>query len=107
MGVKGDQMKQESAMMADLLLEKLAPIGGVTSKKMFGGHGIFHDSKMFGLIDSKGQCFIKADASTIRYFESTGASKHSKMPYYNIPVSLLDDLDTLHKVVKEAIAISK
>ena len=54
MGVKGDKMKQDSVLATELLLEKLARINGISSKKMFGGHGIFHDGKMFGMVDSKG-----------------------------------------------------
>ena len=32
------------------LLELLAPFGNVRAKKMFGGHGIFKDELMFGLV---------------------------------------------------------
>ena len=46
MGEKGKKLSQESVISAELLLEKLSQIGGLTSKKMFGGHGIFHEGKM-------------------------------------------------------------
>ena len=54
MGVKGIKRTQEADLTCTLLIERLSLIPGITSKKMFGGYGIFHDSKMFGIIDSKG-----------------------------------------------------
>jgi len=54
MGVKGDKTSQDSVLAAELLVEKLISIGSITSKKMFGGHGIFHEGKMFAIVDSKG-----------------------------------------------------
>jgi DNA transformation protein len=56
MGVKGDKMNQDSVLSAELELEKLSSIEGVSPKKMFGWHGLFHESKMFGIIDSMDLC---------------------------------------------------
>ncbi len=107
MGIKGDKTSQDSVISAELLVEKLAPIGGVSSKKMFGGHGLFHEGKMFGLIDSKGGSFMKADDSNRDGFIEKGSHQHSKMPYYSIPLDVFNDQDTFIEWAKVSIAISK
>lgn len=35
---------------ADDLLDLLSPLGNVSAKRMFGGHGIYKDGLMFGFI---------------------------------------------------------
>ncbi|ESJ20153.1 competence protein [Cupriavidus sp. HPC(L)] len=59
----------------DHLLELMAPlaarIGPIAAKRMFGGHGLFYDGLMFGLI-SDGRCYLKADAVTLPRFEAQG-----------------------------------
>ncbi|NNE54951.1 MAG: TfoX/Sxy family protein [Flavobacteriales bacterium] len=107
MGQKGDKMTSDSVISAELLVEKLAPVGGITSKKMFGGHGIFHDGKMFGIIDSKGKAFFKVSDATKGDYEAAGGEQHSRMPYYSIPVKVFGDDDKLKTWAEKAIQDSK
>lgn len=107
MGVKGKKLSQESVLTADLILERLSPIGDITGKKMFGGHGIFHQGKMFGLVDAKGQGFLKADDSNQADFEAHGSHKHSRMPYLSIPDKVLDNPETFVTWAQKSIDISK
>lgn len=51
MGTKGDKMSKDSEDSAELLISKLQSLGGLKSKKMFGSHGVFHEEKMFAIID--------------------------------------------------------
>lgn len=104
MGQKGDKHTNEAALSAQLFVEKLASIGGITSKKMFGGHGIFHEGKMFGMVDSKGNCLLKVDAEIEKTFVTHEAEKHGKMPYYVIPEEIFNS-DTLIDWAKKSIAI--
>jgi DNA transformation protein len=107
MGNKGDKMTKDSVLSAELIVSKLEAIGGVSTKKMFGGHGIFHDGKMFGIVDSKGQSFLKADDSNRGDYEGAGSHQHSRMPYFSIPDDVLNNQDTLTSWVEKSIAISK
>ena len=107
MGEKGKKLNQESILTAELLLERLSSIGGITSKKMFGGHGIFYESKMFAIVDSKGQGYLKADDSNLTDFEVFDSHKHSRMPYLSIPGKVFDDPETLVAWAKKPIDISK
>ncbi|MCB1235628.1 MAG: TfoX/Sxy family protein [Verrucomicrobiae bacterium] len=47
----------------------LAPLGGVTAKRMFGGHGFFREGLMFGLV-ADGVFFLKADAENAGEFDA-------------------------------------
>jgi DNA transformation protein len=107
MGVKGDRLTRDSVISAELLVEKLGVIDGITSKKMFGGHGIFHEGKMFGLIDSKGKAFMKVDDTNRADFEVVNASQHSKMPYFSIPNAILNDQEALVEWAEKSISASK
>ena len=82
MGQKGDKLTQESGLSAEELARHLNPIGGITSKKMFGGHGIFHEGKMFCIVDSKGNSFMKVDEvdpdkQEAFFFENVGSKQRS------------------------------
>lgn len=107
LGIKGDKMTEHSVISAEELLEKLASINGLRSKKMFGGHGLFHEDKMFGLIDSKGTAFLKVKKGKEEEYTSVGAHQHSRMPYYSIPDKVFNDPDLLSEWANVAIAMSK
>ena len=107
MGLKGDKLSNEAALTTELFTEKMSQISGITSKKMFGGYGIFHDEKMFGLVNPKGEIYLKADDSIKKKFELVGSHSHGRMPYFSLPEDLLLDSEKLTKWVKESIEISK
>lgn len=62
------------------LLELMAPlaarVGPLTAKRMFGGHGLFYDGLMFGLV-SGGQLYFKCDDVTRPAFAAAGATPFS------------------------------
>ena len=63
MGTKNDKQTAAGAQFSEALLRRLMPLGAVTVKKMFGGFGIFQKGKMFGLVSSDAELFLKVDAS--------------------------------------------
>ncbi|MFY0626925.1 MAG: TfoX/Sxy family protein [Reichenbachiella sp.] len=105
MGNKGDKMSSDSTLTAQLMVEKLSSINGITSKKMFGGHGIFCNGKMFGIVDSKGQVFLKANESNRLIFEAAGSHAHGKMPYLSIPHEIFQNQSELEKWAHSSIEI--
>lgn len=52
-------------------LDLLAPLGGVTAKRMFGGHGFYKEGLMFAL-EAFNRLFIKADDTNRDRFTSAG-----------------------------------
>ena len=107
MGNAGDKLSNISTEIAKRFVEKLNPLGHISSKRMFGGHGVFHRNKMFGMVDSKGKIFLKTDNSIKHYFEAINAPKHSRMPYYQISEHILNKPELLKLWAERSISILK
>ena len=107
MGMKGDKMQRSSVEITEFMVESLSSLEGITSKKMFGGNGLFYKGKMFGMINSKGDVFLKSDDSNKLFFVENGSTKHSKMPYYSVPSEVLDSQSELIKWSKKSMSIIK
>ena len=107
MGIKGDKLTNDSNDAAQYLLDQCQNIAGLSAKKMFGGNGLFHDKKMFGLVNSKGQIFVKANKERATEYVLMGSIKHVKMPYFLVPDKILQDNDALNQWVDHAIEVSK
>ena len=105
MGTKGDKLSNEAALAADLFVERLSGLSRITSKKMFGGFGIFCNNQMFGIVNSEGQVFLKAEDKMKPRFEKLGSVKHSRMPYYSIPEEIFNNLEQFTSWAKESILI--
>ena len=107
MGVKGDKESSKGNNAIVALMEKLNSIEGLTYKKMFGGFGLFHESRMFGIVNSKGDSYFKVNEQTKQSYLKANSEQHSKMPYFTIPIEVLNNQDLLNKWAKESIEISK
>jgi DNA transformation protein len=53
------------------VLDLVAPLGPVTARAMFGGHGIYAEDVMFGLLDDD-ELFLKTDDATRATFVAAG-----------------------------------
>lgn len=91
------EVKAESQFVA-LVLEQMRGVGPVRAKSMFGGHGIFLEDMMFGLV-AHDTLFFKTDDTSRPEFEdancgpftySSRGSTHV-MPYYQAPDEVFDD----------------
>ena len=90
-----------SAEFTEYILDQLRDLGDVTSRRMFGGAGIYCQGKMFGLI-ADDVAYLKADDSNRADYEQRGYGpfrpwEHKKMtmPYYQIPPEVLEDSEEL------------
>lgn len=107
MGKKGDKLTNDSSKSAEDIQNRLAMLGDIRTKKMFGGYGIFEEDKMFALIDSSGRVFFKVDDANRARFEAAGSEKHARMPYYRVPEEVFGDDDQLEEWARISIGISK
>lgn len=107
MGEKGAKLTEDSTANAAVLVDAFGPLGEVRSKKMFGGHGIFGDDVMFGIVDSAGRAFLRVDDTTRPQYEAAGSEAHGRMPYQSIPDSVVADDDVLVAWGREALAVAK
>jgi DNA transformation protein len=84
----------------DYLTDVFSGFGHVNTKQMFGGHGLYHDGVMFGIVINE-LLYLKADASISRYFEMRELcqfeymrrDKAIKLSYYLAPEEIYDDFD--------------
>ena len=53
--------------------ELLAPAGRVSTRRMFGGHGVYLDGLFMAIIDDD-EFYLKADAVTLPVFEREGCA---------------------------------
>ena len=91
MGTSGDKLTSTATEVAEALVQTLEPVGVVTSRKMFGGHGVFENGVMFGIVDSKGSVFFRVGEEIEDAYLKAGAARHGKMPYYAVPESVMAD----------------
>ena len=106
MGRPGDRQTAKGARFSAVLVPQLASLGAVSSKKMFGGYGLFQEGKMFGLITSDAELFLKVDDSNRARFKHVRASQHGRMPYFRVPKTVLADGPTLLDWAKSAVEVA-
>ena len=57
------------SQFADSLHDVFAALGPVQIKRMFGGHGVWHDGLMCALL-AQGTLYLKADAQSAAHFDA-------------------------------------
>ena len=93
------------------LLDMLSDLGDVRSRAMFGGHGIYHDGIMIGLI-ADGVFYLKVDDGNRAAFEAEGSkpftyrrkgkTKDVVMSYWEVPVDVLESRKALCEWARDA-----
>ena len=107
MGIKTEKNTAAANALADELMDRLRSIGGIDTKKMFGGRGFMHQERMFGFVDSKANFFLKADDALKQELEEQGGERHSRMPYISISDELLRSDERVLDWVKRAMQLTK
>jgi DNA transformation protein len=93
------------------VVESLRDLGPVRARRMFGGHGIFMNGLMFGLI-ADDQLYLKVDdgnraafeAEGLQPFTYNGKGKPVAMSYREAPSEGFDDPEILCEWAREAYA---
>ena len=104
---------KEEIEYVSYIVELMQSIGPVYAKRMFGGHGIFLDSLMFGLI-TDGTLYLKADQETVPAFEARGhgAFSYAKkdrtytLSYYQAPEETLENQEDMATWANQAYAVA-
>jgi len=95
------------------VVELLQPMGAVCAKSMFGGHGVFLDGLMFGLI-ADSILYLKVDKQTLGDYTVRGLEPFTynkkgqvmKMAYYQAPEEALDDGEELNRWAIDAYEVA-
>ena len=88
----------KSNEFVDYVVDQLQDLGKVYAKRMFGAHGLYCGSLMFGLIDDD-TLYLKADDQNCARFEDqdlgrftyTAKGREVALSYYQAPPDALDD----------------
>jgi DNA transformation protein and related proteins len=80
------------------LHEVFERFGPIEVRKMFGGHGVYRNGIMFGLV-ADDMLYLKADSGNAGFFEKEGLGQFEygkdgrtiRMSYYQAPDGILDD----------------
>jgi DNA transformation protein len=91
------------------VVELMQSVGKVYAKGMFGGHGIYLEGLMFGLV-ADSVLYLKADKETENEFKDRGLEaftynkkgKEYKMSYYQAPEEALEDCEEMNIWVNKA-----
>ncbi|HLD09500.1 MAG TPA: TfoX/Sxy family protein [Methylophilaceae bacterium] len=97
----------------DFLHEVFRNFGSVQARKMFSGHGLYHDGVMFGLVADE-TLYLKADETIAHYFEVKGldqfeyarGDKVVRMSYYLAPEEIFDDPDEAAKWARRSFEVA-
>lgn len=92
---------------ATYIIDQLTQIQPVSSRKMFGGVGIFVEPGMFALITSEDVLHFKVDDENRADYEAAGMSQFGRMPYYELPGDVLDSPDELATWMEKSIAAAE
>lgn len=91
------------------VLEQLAPVGEVYARAMFGGHGLYREHLMFGIVHA-GRFYLKTSSKTQVQYRDRGMKPFEPRPgtilksYYEVPIDVLEDSEQLKNWADEAIA---
>ncbi len=97
----------------EYILDQLSRWGDVTSRRMFGGVGLYRDGKMFALI-SDNIMYLKVNETNTDKYVKAGSlpfkpfpNRPTIMSYFEVPPDILEDSDDLIKWAKEALSIQQ
>ncbi len=98
----------------EFLHEVFEAFGSVSTRKMFGGYGVYHEGLMFGLV-ADDQLYLKVDQNTRAKFEARGLTafqyqrgeKQINMSYFLAPEEIYDDQEQAAEWAGLAFSVAK
>ena len=101
-----------SETFAEFLREQLAPLGGITMRRMFGKTGVFGDGVMFGMVTENTLYFRVDDQNreTFREAEAFPPLNYAKqgetidLAFWRVPERLFDEPDEFITWARAALA---
>lgn len=94
------------------VVEQLGRVMPVTSKRMFGGLGLYARGLFFGLVDDN-VVYFKAGDVNRPDFEARGCEPfrpygdERTMNYYEVPGDVLEDLELLESWMEKALSVAE
>jgi DNA transformation protein len=103
-----------SADYLQYVLDQLTQLGGVSSRRMFGGAGLYCDEFFFGLI-ADDTLYLRVDDSNRKDYAARGAAAFRpyadrpevSMSYFEAPAEVLDDARQLIEWARRSVAVAQ
>jgi DNA transformation protein len=100
-----------SVQLLEHLRELLAPLGAITARAMFGGHGVYCGGVIFGIVIDD-RLYVKVDAQSEPRFRAAGCApfvyRGQKQPitlsYWSLPEAALDSAEEMKPWAELALA---
>lgn len=92
-------------------VELFEGVGAITTRNMMGGACLYADGTIFAIIHPDGGLMLKAQGEMIGRMRELGQSQWTyerdgttrAMPYWSLPVDVLDDPDKACNLAREAL----
>jgi DNA transformation protein len=100
-------MQRESFL--SFVLDQLAGLGGVASRAMFGGHGLYAGGRCFGIV-FRGRLYFKVGAATRAAYTRRGMkpfrpnARQTLRSFHEVPADVLESAGQLCDWAGRAIA---
>ena len=102
-----------SAGFRDFVLDQLAGTNSLRARAMFGGVGLYAEDVFFGILAAD-VLFFKVGDTNRREYETAGSSpfrpyadRAMTMPYYDVPIVVLEDAVMLGEWAARAVAAAR
>ena len=104
---------RSSTSFVRFVLDQLADLGTVTSRKMFGGVGLYCEDVFFGII-ARDELYLKIDEETRGRYERAGMhpfepypDRSTTMKYYGVPLDVLESSVELTRWAQAAVEAAR
>lgn len=93
----------------DYVVDQLAGLRSISSRRMFGGIGLYQATTFFAIID-EGRLYFVTDDATRSEYTHRGMAPFQYAPgkfiatYYEVPVDVLEDSDALSDWARAAVS---
>jgi len=95
------------------VIDQLYDLGPVTSRRMFGGAGLYCDGVMFAIVDDD-MLYFKVDDGNRADYEAAGTDPFtyttdrgtSTMSYYEVPIDVLENKEQAARWAQKALAVA-
>jgi DNA transformation protein len=101
------------AQYLDYVLEQLASLERMNTRRMFGGVGLYSGELFFGLIDDD-TLYFKTDASNAAQYQARHMPRFmppanrpmGPMGYHQVPADIIEDGETLVAWARQSVAVA-
>jgi DNA transformation protein len=95
-------------MYLDYVLEQIGELGPVTSRAMFGGHGLYLGDQFFGIVYAD-RLYFRTDDTGRAAYEERGSepfrpNARQTLRYWEVPADVIEDPEAAVEWARDAVS---